>query len=695
MARAIGAVKAFVEQEVVGRSQHGELDLARLEAGGDLADLNFEDGADIFALQLAEHDDFLHAVEQLRTEVLLGGFHHLLAQRGIIGGGGMLGKAQPRPLARGFGADVGGHDDDGVAEIHGAAQAIGQAAFLEDLQHHVHDIGVGLLDFVEQHDGIRTAADALGELAAFFIAHIARRGADEPRGVELFHVFRHVNLDEGVGAIEHELGERFGQQRFADAGRAEENKGTNGPARVFEVRARATQRLANRGNGVLLADDRLGQRGFHFQQLGGFLLLHFFERYASPLGDDQAHVLFVDIHNSLGVVAPPVRQLFFERGAHIAFGVAQFGGLLKLLVFDGHLALLQQVGDFALLLLDVDGAGHGADPGAGAGFINHVNGLVGEEAVLEIAGGEAHGGLDGVIAKARVVVGLVAGAQALEDFNGFLNGRLAHENALEAAFQGGIFFDELAVFVQRSGADHLEFAAGERGLEDVGRVHGALGAAGADEAMQLIHEQNHIFDAADFIHDRLDAFLELAAVFCAGHHQRQIQRDDALAEKQFRNFAVHDGLGQSFGNRRFAHAGFAQQCRIIFGAPAQDAHDALDFIGAADHRVQRALLRQCGQIASERRQRRSFLLFGATGFVGPGAEFGPRGIAGRFLIGGRRLVIRIQLLEDGIAGFFDIHVQVGQHACRHTLRLAQQAQQDVLGADVIHVHGPRLGAGQR
>ncbi len=86
-------------------------------------------------------------------------------------------------LADGVGADVGGQQDDGVAEVDDAADVVGQFAFLQDLQEHVHDVGVGLFDFVEEHDGVGAAADLLGQLAAFLVADVARRGADHAGGV--------------------------------------------------------------------------------------------------------------------------------------------------------------------------------------------------------------------------------------------------------------------------------------------------------------------------------------------------------------------------------------------------------------------------------------------------------------------------------------------------------------------------------
>jgi len=45
---------------------------------------------------------------------------------------------------------VRGHDDDRVAEIHRPPLVVGQATVVEHLQQDVEDIGVRLLDLVEQ-----------------------------------------------------------------------------------------------------------------------------------------------------------------------------------------------------------------------------------------------------------------------------------------------------------------------------------------------------------------------------------------------------------------------------------------------------------------------------------------------------------------------------------------------------------------
>ena len=45
-------------------------------------------------------------------------------------------------------AEVRGHDDDGVLEIDGVTEPVGQLAVLEHLQQDVVDVRVRLLDFV-------------------------------------------------------------------------------------------------------------------------------------------------------------------------------------------------------------------------------------------------------------------------------------------------------------------------------------------------------------------------------------------------------------------------------------------------------------------------------------------------------------------------------------------------------------------
>src|SRR5690606_20972899 len=124
---------------------------------------------------------------------------------------------------------------------------------------------------------------------------------------------------------------------------------------------------------------------------------------------------------------------------------------------------------------------------------------------------------------------LVAILQPAQDRDGVLEVRLADEDGLEAPLERRVLLDVLPVLVERGGAERTQLAAGEGGLQHVARVHGALGAARADERVQLVDEED---DAAlvlrEALEQRLQAVLELAAVLRAGDEGAEVEREQAL-----------------------------------------------------------------------------------------------------------------------------------------------------------------------
>ena len=91
-----------------------------------------------------------------------------------------------------------------------------------------------------------------------------------------------------------------------------------------------------------------------------------------------------------------------------------------------------------------------------------------------------------------------------------------------------VLFDVLAELVEGRGADALQLAARERGLDDVAGVDCSLGGACADQGVQFIDEQDDLAGgAADLVHDALHALLELTAILGARDESGQVERDDA------------------------------------------------------------------------------------------------------------------------------------------------------------------------
>ena len=148
-------VVALREEQVFCRVGELERDLAIGQQAANVFEPQLDDLDQLLFAERAEDDDVVDAVQELGLEVRVQQVQDLL--RGLVEVGIGLQALGLQELR----ADVRRHDDDGVLEIDDAAFAVGQAAIVHDLQQDVEDIGMRLLDLVEQHDRVRTAAHLL------------------------------------------------------------------------------------------------------------------------------------------------------------------------------------------------------------------------------------------------------------------------------------------------------------------------------------------------------------------------------------------------------------------------------------------------------------------------------------------------------------------------------------------------------
>ena len=169
-------------------------------------------------------------------------------------------------------------------------------------------------------------------------------------------------------------------------------------------------------------------------------------------------------------------------------GEAALGGGVRLL--GQGLALDLQLDDAPVDLVELLGLGVDRHAHAAGRLVDEVDRLVGQEAVGDVAVGEGGGGDDGGVGDAHAVVRLVALLQAAQDRDGVLHRRLADEHRLEAAGEGGVLLDVLAVFIEGGGADAVQLAARQGGLQQVGGVHRPVGLAGPDQGVHLVDEQD-------------------------------------------------------------------------------------------------------------------------------------------------------------------------------------------------------------
>ena len=203
-------------------------------------------------------------------------------------------------------------------------------------------------------------------------------------------------------------------------------------------------------------------------------------------------------------------------------------------------------------------------------------------------------------------------------------------------------------------------------------------AAGADQRVQLVDEQDGVLGAAHLVHDGLDALLELAAVLGAGHHHGQVEHDDAAVAQQVGHVAFDDLLGEALDDGGLADAGFAEEHGVVLGAAAEDLDDAVDFVGPADDRVELALAGEFREVAPKL-SRAGVLLLPLL------ACRSPRTAAAFF---GRHIVP--QKIQDFLTHVFQLETEVHQDLGGHALLFPEQPQEQVFGADVVVVEVPGL-----
>ena len=264
----------------------------------------------------------------------------------------------------------------------------------------------------------------------------------------------------------------------------------------------------------------------------------------------------------------------------------------------------------------------------------------------------------------------------MQDVDGLLERRLLDHDRLEAALEGGVALDVLAVLVEGRRADALELAARQRRLEDVRGVDRALGRAGADERVQLVDEEDRVVRVAQLLDDLLEALLELAAVLRAGDERPDVERQDPLVEQDVGDVAGDDPVGEALGDGRLADARLADQGRVVLRLAAEDLDDPLDLLLAADDRIELARARGLGEVDAELVDGRG--LAGALRLLGAGP--------------GRRALR--QDADDLVADLVEVDAERLEDAGGDALALADQAEQQVLRADVVVAEAARLVDGQ-
>ena len=167
-------------------------------------------------------------------------------------------------------------------------------------------------------------------------------------------------------------------------------------------------------------------------------------------------------------------------GAGLAqIGLRRLGGALGL-----------QRGDLGAQIGHHGGRGRLADRHPRRRGIQERHRLVGQLPRRQVARRERDGGHHRLVGDAHPVMRLHRREDAAQHGAGPVDRRLVDIDRLEAAGERRVLLEMLAVFRPGGGGDGAQRAARQRRFEQVGRVARARGAAGADERVRLVDEQD-------------------------------------------------------------------------------------------------------------------------------------------------------------------------------------------------------------
>src|SRR5690606_34154863 len=212
-----------------------------------------------------------------------------------------------------------------------------------------------------------------------------------------------------------------------------------------------------------------------------------------------------------------------------------------------------------------------------------------------------------------------------------------------------------------------------------------LGGTGTHERVDLVDEDDDVAARADLLRDLLEALFEVAAVAGSGDERAEVERVDLLVLQRLGDIALDDRLGEALDDGRLADAGLADEDGVVLRAARQDLHDALDLLLAPDHRVELSVARRLGEVATELVE--NLRTLGGSGLL-------VLLLAARRDADGLLALVAREQLDDLLTHLVEVCAELHEHLGGDALTLADEAEQDVLRADVVVAELERLAQAQ-
>ena len=196
--------------------------------------------------------------------------------------------------------------------------------------------------------------------------------------------------------------------------------------------------------------------------------------------------------------------------------------------------------------------------------------------------------------------------------------------------------------------------------------------------MQLVYEQDDVASGGDLFEHFLEAVFKVAAIAAACHERTEVERVELLVADGFGHCVVGDFLSETFHDGCLAHAGLADEHRVVLGAAREHLHDSLRLAGSADDRIELAIFGELGEVAPELVQDARA---GARRFAPRGFGLASAGAAAGSAASGAGIVG--EQVDDFFSNPREVGAQLREHLGCHAFAFAYEPHEYVLGADVV------------
>src|SRR6185312_7996974 len=118
--------------------------------------------------------------------------------------------------------------------------------------------------------------------------------------------------------------------------------------------------------------------------------------------------------------------------------------------------------------------------------------FIGQVTVVDVTVGKVYASLNSIFGINHIMMLFVFGFNVIQNLNGFIRRGRFYQYLLEPSFQGSVLFNVLAVLIESSCANTLNFAARKRRLEHVRSIQRPCFTTSTNDGMNLFYVEDDV-----------------------------------------------------------------------------------------------------------------------------------------------------------------------------------------------------------